>query len=63
MSMLAGLKSRWSKTSPFKVLPREQWAGQRPTYQDAKPGIIDAALERSQRRPSGNWYAWRWTCR
>ena len=57
MSMLSGLKSRWSKTSPFKVLPRAQWAGQRPTYQDARPAIIDAALERSQRRPSGNWYA------
>ena len=57
MSMLTGLKSRWSKTSPFKVLPRGQWAGQRPTYQDAQPAIIDAALDRSQRRPSGNWYA------
>ncbi len=57
MSMLAALRSRLSKTSPFQVLPRAQWAGQRPTYQDAQPTIIDAALERSQRRPSGNWYA------
>ena len=31
--------------------------GQRPTYSDAEPAIIDAALRRSQRRPSGNWYA------
>jgi Domain of unknown function (DUF5914)/Rieske [2Fe-2S] domain len=57
MSMLAGLKSRLAKTSPFQVLPRAQWAVQRPTYQDAQPGIIDAALKRSQSRPSGNWYA------
>ena len=57
MSMLAGLKSRLAKTSPFQVLPRAQWAVQRPTYQDAQPGIIDAALNRSQSRPSGNWYA------
>ena len=39
------------------MLPREQWASQRPTYKDAEPAIIDAALVRSQRRPSGNWYA------
>ena len=43
--------------APFKVLPREQWTSQRPTYKDAEPAIIDAALLRSQRRPSGNWYA------
>ena len=29
---------------------------QRPTYRDAQPGIINAALHRSQRRPTGNWY-------
>jgi hypothetical protein len=57
MSMLAGLRSRLAKTSPFQVLPRTQWALARPTYQDAQPGIIDAALGRSQSRPSGNWYA------
>ena len=57
MSKLGGLKAKWAKTSPFKVLPREQWASQRPTYKDAEPAIIDAALLRSQRRPSGNWYA------
>jgi Domain of unknown function (DUF5914)/Rieske [2Fe-2S] domain len=51
------LLSRLSKTSPFQVLPRGGWAGQRPTYRDAQPAIIDAALARSQGRPSGNWYA------
>ena len=57
MSVLAGLKSKWAKTSPFQVLPRAQWSGQRPTYRDARPAIIDGALARSQARPSGNWYA------
>ena len=56
MSVLSGLASKWAKVSPFTVLPREQWASQRPTYKDAEPAIIDAALARSQRRPSGNWY-------
>ena len=27
-----------------------------PTYREAEPAIIEAALKRSQRRPSGNWY-------
>jgi hypothetical protein len=57
MNRLTGLGARLAKTSPFTVLPRERWAGQRPTYKDAEPAIIDAALARSQRRPSGNWYA------
>jgi len=57
MSVLDGLKAKWVKSSPFTVLPREQWASQRPTYKDAEPAIIEAALARSQRRPSGNWYA------
>lgn len=28
-----------------------------PTWREARPGIIDAALSRARRRPSGNWYA------
>ena len=47
---------RWPKTSPFRLLPRQQPAELRPTYRDAEPAIIEAALTRSQRRPSGNWY-------
>ena len=50
MSVLDGLKAKWVKSSPFTVLPREQWASQRPTYKDAEPAIIDAALARSQRQ-------------
>ncbi|AEV74177.1 Rieske (2Fe-2S) domain-containing protein [Mycolicibacterium rhodesiae NBB3] len=56
MSRSAGFRSRLSKTFPFEVLPALQWPTQRPTYRDAQPAIIDAALLRSQLRPSGNWY-------
>ena len=48
---------RWPKSFPIQLLPRADWAAQRPTYRDAEPAIIDAALARSARRPSGNWYA------
>ena len=57
MSKLSDLRSRWMKSAPFQVLPRSQWATQRPTYRDAQPAVIGAALRRSQARPSGNWYA------
>ncbi|MBO0679844.1 Rieske 2Fe-2S domain-containing protein [Mycolicibacterium sp. S2-37] len=56
MNMLADLKTKWAKVSPFQVLPRLDWAAQRPTYQDAQPAIIDDALARAQARPSGNWF-------
>jgi nitrite reductase/ring-hydroxylating ferredoxin subunit len=57
MSMLDGLKVRWAKSTPFQLLPRSDWSGQRATYRDAEPAIIDSALARSQARPSGNWFA------
>lgn len=47
----------WPKDWPLQVIPRVSWADQRPTYRDAQPAIIDAALRRSQNRPTGNWYA------
>jgi hypothetical protein len=40
----------------MKVLPKIGWAEQTPTFQQAEPAIIDAALQRAHRRPSGNWY-------
>jgi hypothetical protein len=57
MSRFADLTSRLAKATPFHVLAPQPWSGQRPTYRDAAPAVIDAALRRSQRRPSGNWYA------
>ena len=56
MGLLADVKAKLAKTSPFDVLPRTAWSGQRPTYQDAEPAVINAALRRSQARPSGNWF-------
>jgi hypothetical protein len=47
---------RFPKSFPIQVLPRTDWPAQQPTYRDAEPAIIDAALRRSQLRPSGNWY-------
>lgn len=44
------------KAWPFQVLPRLEWSRQRPTYGQAAPSLIAAALSRSQARPSGNWY-------
>lgn len=56
MNALDALRSRFAKASPFEVLPRLRWAGQRPTYRDASPALIRSALARSQQRPSGNWF-------
>ncbi len=55
MSIVERLRRR-SKDWPVGVVPRAPWAQQRPTYRDAQPAIINAALERCQRRPTGNWY-------
>ena len=49
------LRSRM-KTIPLQVIPKADWARQRPTYADAQPAVIDAALRRAENRPSGNWY-------
>ena len=48
---------RRPKNVALQLLPSIRWAEQRPTYRDAEPAIIDAALQRSQRRRSGNWFA------
>ncbi|GHC51204.1 DUF5914 domain-containing protein [Streptomyces flavofungini] len=32
------------------------WEQQHPTWREARPGVIAAALKRAQGRPSGNWY-------
>jgi Domain of unknown function (DUF5914)/Rieske [2Fe-2S] domain len=57
MTVLDRLRQRWPKNIPLQLIPPVNWADQHPTYRDARPEIIDAALQRSQRRPSGNWYA------
>lgn len=32
------------------------WEDQRPTWREARPAVIAAALKRAEGRPSGNWY-------
>jgi hypothetical protein len=50
------VRQRLAKVSPLQVVPPTSWAQQRPTYGDAQPAIIDAAVDRAQRRPTGNWF-------
>ena len=56
MSAADRLRRRWPKDWPVGVIPRVSWTQQRPTYRDAQPAIINAALDRAQHRPTGNWY-------
>ena len=42
--------------NPLRLLDRPAWAEQTPSWADAKPGIIRAALARALARPSGGWY-------
>ncbi|MFB8003940.1 DUF5914 domain-containing protein [Nocardia sp. NPDC056000] len=55
MSIRSELVS-WPKNSPLQRFSPGTWSRQRPTYQDADPALIAAALRWSQERPSGNWY-------
>jgi hypothetical protein len=56
MSIREQIRQRWPKKWLLQPVPPTPWAAQRPTYHEAKPAIIDGALERSQQRPTGNWY-------
>ena len=56
MNLWSKLADRMPKNSPVQVIPKVFWSEQTPTYQDAEPGLINAALARANRRPSGNWF-------
>lgn len=56
MGLWSWLDDNMPKDVPLQVIPKVWWADQAPTYQQAEPAIIDAALRRAERRPSGNWY-------
>ncbi|HEY7278120.1 MAG TPA: DUF5914 domain-containing protein [Trebonia sp.] len=45
-------RPRW----PLRPLRDAPWARQQPTYTGAEPRLIAAAVQRAQRRPSGNWF-------
>jgi hypothetical protein len=42
--------------NPLRRLHRPAWAQQQPTWAEAKPGQIRAALHRALARPSGGWF-------
>jgi len=44
------------RINPLRRLRRPAWAEQPPTWADAKPGLIRAALNRALARPSGGWF-------
>jgi len=46
----------WPKDWPVQWLPRTPWSRQQPTYREASPAIIEAALKRATARASGNWF-------
>lgn len=50
------IRPKWPSTWPLQPIPAQRWSEQRPTWQDADPSLIDAALQRAQARPSGNWF-------
>lgn len=56
MGLWSWLDENMPKDVPLQVIPKVRWADQAPTYRQAEPAIIDAALHRAHRRPSGNWY-------
>ncbi|MFE3017586.1 DUF5914 domain-containing protein [Streptomyces sp. NPDC059256] len=47
---------RTGRTFPLRTGGRTPWEQQEPTWRQAKPALIDAALKRATTRPSGNWY-------
>ena len=56
MGVLSRLADRMPKDLPVQIIPKMDWARQKPTFQDAQPALIDAALRRALARPSGNWF-------
>ncbi|MGW2228219.1 DUF5914 domain-containing protein [Streptomyces formicae] len=47
-------RARWAP--PLRRRRGAGWAEQPPTWQQARPSVIDAALKRASARPSGNWF-------
>lgn len=47
---------RWPGRWPLQPVEPSRWESQHPTYRAAAPAVITAALDRTQRRRSGNWY-------
>lgn len=45
-----------ARRTPLQRVSRRPWSRQAPTWRQARPALIDAALKRATARPTGNWY-------
>ena len=43
-----GTLRRWPRNVPLRPLPASAWTRQPPTYLDARPALIEAAVKRAQ---------------
>ncbi|MBW4718189.1 DUF5914 domain-containing protein [Saccharothrix obliqua] len=41
---------------PLRLFRDRPWPEQEPTWRDARPALIEAAVKRAQAKPSGNWF-------
>lgn len=57
MDTVAVWRRKIAKASPFQMLPSSRRSSKVPTYRDANPAVIRAALNRARRRPGENWFA------
>ncbi|MBF6301381.1 Rieske 2Fe-2S domain-containing protein [Nocardia amamiensis] len=56
MKAIRAIPAHWWKTSPLRPIAPQVWSEQRPTYGQARPQLIEAALRSASQRPSGNWF-------
>ncbi|GLZ40537.1 DUF5914 domain-containing protein [Actinokineospora sp. NBRC 105648] len=56
MAVSGWLRRRWPDSVPVRPLEPQEWSRQRPTFADARPALIEAAVARASARPSGNWF-------
>jgi hypothetical protein len=43
--------------NPLRLLHRPRWSDQEPTWAEARPALVAAALRRAQARSTGGWFA------
>ncbi|MET9148607.1 DUF5914 domain-containing protein [Streptomyces sp. NPDC004042] len=53
---MSGRADRTGWTPPVRRRRRSRWAAQAPTWRQARPALIAAALARASERPTGNWF-------
>ncbi|WP_199745690.1 DUF5914 domain-containing protein [Amycolatopsis sp. WAC 04182] len=56
MDLRRQVVERWPAKWPVQPFREPAWARQEPTYRECSPALIDAAVERADARPAGNWF-------